>query len=243
MSLAIIAGLYACFALSPGKPVLAAPRAAAVVLEQEQPAGSGQTPAQTQPAQEPAKAGDEGSSAPPTAPQQQQTSSSPQTTNPQPAQSGQPQSVAPAQSKPKPASRKKTGSKISSKPATKKPAAKKAAVAATTGKPAAKNSVNGPAKVVVRDGGTADPEVELAPTVPKQQANAALQNTNRLLDATEANLKQLSSRQLSATQQDMVKQIRAYMQQARAAADADDVQQAETLAGKARMLSDELVKQ
>jgi predicted lipid-binding transport protein (Tim44 family) len=233
MSLAVIAGLCACFAVSSGRPVLAMMRASAIVLEQEQPGDAGQSPAQAQPEQEPAKPASETKPEPKANPPEQPKA--------QPGAESQPglepPVAPPALPKPKqaPASSKKPGSKSASKAAAKKSSTRKHA----TGKPAA----SGTPKVVVPDGGATDPDVEFSPTVSKQQADAALQNTNRLLDATDANLKRLSTRQLSDAQQDMVKQIRAYMQQAKTAAGDGDVQQATNLATKARMLSDELLKQ
>ena len=59
---------------------------------------------------------------------------------------------------------------------------------------------------------------------------------------TDTNLKQLSTRQLTVTQQDSVSQIRKYMEQAKTAEAAGDVQRAQNLASKALMLSDDLVK-
>jgi hypothetical protein len=99
-----------------------------------------------------------------------------------------------------------------------------------------------PEKKVVKNGGTADPAVQLAPGVSNEQASRQRQSTTQLLATTDTNLKQLASRQLSVTQQDSVSQIRKYMEQAKAAEDAGDVQRAQNLASKALMLSDDLVK-
>jgi hypothetical protein len=99
-----------------------------------------------------------------------------------------------------------------------------------------------PEKKVVKNGGTADPAVQLAPGVSNEQASRQRQSTTQLLATTDTNLKQLASRQLSETQQDSVSQIRKYMEQAKAAEDAGDVQRAQNLASKALMLSDDLVK-
>jgi hypothetical protein len=63
-----------------------------------------------------------------------------------------------------------------------------------------------------------------------------------LLATTDANLKKISARQLGSTQQDSVSQIRKYMEQAKAAEEAGDVQRAHNLASKALLLSDDLVK-
>ena len=63
-----------------------------------------------------------------------------------------------------------------------------------------------------------------------------------MLDATEANLKRLAGKQLTANQQDMVSQTRQFMQQSKAAVEAGDLERARTLAWKAQVLSEELVK-
>lgn len=99
-----------------------------------------------------------------------------------------------------------------------------------------------PEKKVVRNGGTTDPVVQLAPGMSAEQASSQLQSTTQLLSTTDANLKQISSRQLGQTQQDSVSQIRKYMEQAKAAEAAGDMQRAHNLASKALLLSDDLVK-
>lgn len=99
-----------------------------------------------------------------------------------------------------------------------------------------------PEKKVVRNGGTADPVVQLSPSVSPEQASSQRQNTTQLLAATDANLKQISSRQMTSGQQDSVSQIRMYMEQAKAAEQAGDVQRAYNLASKALLLSEDLVK-
>lgn len=99
----------------------------------------------------------------------------------------------------------------------------------------------GPTKTVVRNGSTADPQVQLSTGVSREQASRQRRNTNQLLEKTEANLKNASVRQLDDGQQDMVKQIRAYMDQAKAAAGAGDLQRAHNLAVKAQLLSEELL--
>ncbi len=105
-----------------------------------------------------------------------------------------------------------------------------------------KKPASGPTKRVVRDGGTADPTVQLAPGVNQKQASSALQETNHLLDQTEANLKNLASRQLNANQQNVVSQIRQYVDQSRQAAGEGDPARAHNLAVKARLLSEDLLK-
>ncbi len=95
---------------------------------------------------------------------------------------------------------------------------------------------------MVRNGGTTDPAVQLAPGVSDEQASRERQSTSQLLSTTDTNLKQISARQLSASQQESVSQIRKYMEQAKEAEAAGDVQRAQNLASKALMLSDDLAK-
>ena len=64
----------------------------------------------------------------------------------------------------------------------------------------------------------------------------------QLLTATDANLKSLLGRTLTADQQATVAQARLFMGQARAALDAGDLTQGYNLASKANTLSEELVK-
>jgi len=97
-------------------------------------------------------------------------------------------------------------------------------------------------KKVVRNGSTVDPVIQLAPDVSQTQASSERQSTAQILATTDTNLKQISTRQLSGTQQDSVSQIRKYIQQANAAQDAGDVQRAHNLASKALLLSDDLIK-
>lgn len=99
-----------------------------------------------------------------------------------------------------------------------------------------------PKKKVVRNGSTNDPTVQLSPGLSQQQASSQRKNTDQLLVSTEANLKKVAHRQLSASQQDTADQIRQYAQQARAAVAAGDVERGHNLAVKAHLLSEELVK-
>ena len=102
------------------------------------------------------------------------------------------------------------------------------------------SSGTGPTKTVVRNGSTPDPTVSISPDVSNQEASRQLDNTNRLLASADANLKQIANRQLSTAQEDTVKQIKVYMEQARTAAKNGEVQRAYTLANKANMLSADL---
>jgi hypothetical protein len=99
-----------------------------------------------------------------------------------------------------------------------------------------------PEKKVVRNGGTGDPVVQLAPGMSQEQASRQRQTTSQMLASTETNLKQISLRTPDAGQQDSVKQIRKYMEQAQTAEKAGDVERAKNLASKALLLSEELAK-
>jgi hypothetical protein len=97
-------------------------------------------------------------------------------------------------------------------------------------------------KVVVRNGGAKEGSAQLAPAMTKEQEQHNRENTTQLLATTDANLKIVSARQLTPTQQSMLEEIRTYMAQSKAATNAGDVARAHTLAYKAHLLSDELAK-
>jgi hypothetical protein len=63
-----------------------------------------------------------------------------------------------------------------------------------------------------------------------------------LLGSVENNLKQVSGRQLSTAQQEMVNQIQQFIQQSKTAVAAGDMERGHNLAMKAHLLSEELVK-
>jgi len=73
-----------------------------------------------------------------------------------------------------------------------------------------------------------------------QVASQELNSTNQLLASAGANLKQIANRQLDDAQQDTVRQIKSYMEQAKTAAANGEVQRAYTLANKANLLSADL---
>jgi hypothetical protein len=99
-----------------------------------------------------------------------------------------------------------------------------------------------PSKVIVQQGGTSDPGVALAGGTTGNQASPQRDAANQLLGSTEENLKKIAGRQLSSDQQDMVNQIRQFMEQSKAAVGDGDLDRARTLAWKAQVLSEELVK-
>jgi len=99
-----------------------------------------------------------------------------------------------------------------------------------------------PRKIVVRQGGASEPAALIAPDIPPAEATRARQSAERLLGATGDQLKQLAGRTLDAPQQETVAQIRNYMNGARSALQEGDVRRASTLAQKAHLLSEDLVK-
>lgn len=98
-----------------------------------------------------------------------------------------------------------------------------------------------PLKIVVRHGGATDSSIQLAGGTPGQDSQEQA-TANQMLQSTEENLKKLEARQLSATEQDTVTQIRQFVEQSKSALAASDPERARTLAWKAQTLSDDLVK-
>jgi hypothetical protein len=99
-----------------------------------------------------------------------------------------------------------------------------------------------PKKVIVRQGGISEPSVQLAGSASGDQKSHAQETANQMLESTKANLKKIAGHQLSTDQQDMVNQTRQFMEQSKAASEAGDLDRARTLAWKAQLLSEELVK-
>jgi len=97
-----------------------------------------------------------------------------------------------------------------------------------------------PTKIIVRHGGTSEPSIQLAPST--DQAAKQRDIVQQLLGATDANLKQVAGKQLNTTQQSTLGQIRDYEQQSRAAVSDGDLERARTLAWKAELLSEDLIK-
>jgi hypothetical protein len=96
-------------------------------------------------------------------------------------------------------------------------------------------------KKVVRNGGSAEPSIQLVGGGTAEQT-AQHRTIDQLTAATTENLKKLEGRQLDPTQQDMVSQIKQFMDQSKTAVAAGDLERGNNLATKARLLSDELVK-
>ena len=223
MYLAAILGF--CALTTPSAGVVASPAKISLLAQDSQPQADAppsgapqetpQNPTPAGSAQEPSQPSGETKSEPPPSP-----------ATPAPEATPQNQKSPPEASAKTPESKAKTTAK--------KRRRRKHTTAATPG--------TAPEKKVVRNGGTTDPVVQLAPGMSEEQASSQRQSTTQLLSKADANLKQISSRQLGPSQQDSVGQIRKYMEQAKAAEGAGDVQRAHNLASKALLLSDDLVK-
>jgi hypothetical protein len=67
-------------------------------------------------------------------------------------------------------------------------------------------------------------------------------STDELSVATQENLSKVEGRQLNPSQQEMVTQIKQFMEQSKTASASGDLDRAHSLALKAHLLSEELVK-
>jgi hypothetical protein len=97
-----------------------------------------------------------------------------------------------------------------------------------------------PKTTVIRNGGSREIRLQLIPTTTPEQAAQQRWQTKNLLLVTDDNLKRISKLQLDANQQDMLEQVHNYIDQARSADQTGETQRAQTLASKARQLSDDL---
>jgi len=97
-------------------------------------------------------------------------------------------------------------------------------------------------RIIVREGGASEPAAQIAPDITPAEATQERHNAEQLLSATGNQLKQLAGRTLNAQQQETVGQIRNYMNGAHSALQEGDVRRASTLAQKAHLLAEDLVK-
>ena len=98
-----------------------------------------------------------------------------------------------------------------------------------------------PAKVVVRQGGITEQSIQLAGGTGGNEASYKRDAARGMLAATEENLKKMDGQQLTTAQQDSASQIRQFVKQSKSAMAAGDLERAQTLAWKAKLLSDDLV--
>src|SRR5205807_7204761 len=99
-----------------------------------------------------------------------------------------------------------------------------------------------PAKIVIHDGSTTEPAIQLVGGAGGSQAAGQRSTTDQLVGSTEENLKKIAGRQLDSNQQEMLKQVEQFLDQSKAAVAAGDIERGHNLAMKAHLLSDELAK-
>ena len=97
-----------------------------------------------------------------------------------------------------------------------------------------------PEKTIVRQGGIAEQSIQLAGGSAGDQAQKR-DAANQMIAATEQNLYKLTGRQLSNAERDSVIQIRQFVEQSRTALTAGNLERAQTLAWKAKLLSEDLL--
>lgn len=97
-------------------------------------------------------------------------------------------------------------------------------------------------RVVVREGGAKAPADQIAPGMNPDEAARQRKNAEQLLIATDDQLMQLSTRTLDELQQETVGQIRDYEAGARLALKESDLRRASTLAEKAHLLAEDLLR-
>jgi hypothetical protein len=99
-----------------------------------------------------------------------------------------------------------------------------------------------PRKIVIRRGGVTEPVTQIIPGMTLDESNRLRQEAKDLLTTADSDLKKLASRNLNLNQQETVSQIHHYMDIARSALGDGDIERAHTVARKAQLLSDDLVK-
>ena len=178
------------------------------------------------------------------APRCQQDADKPQAQQPETTPQGEP---APAQEPEQSAPAKPDAGSVppapqaAPPPTTPEPAPNTSAPASQSRK--GKKKSRRPAKVIVREGGTSEPSSQLAPGMSNEQAEHSRQSTDKLLFASQENLKRASARTLSTSEQATVEQIKVFIEQANAALKAGDFRRGHNLATKAHALSEDLLKQ
>jgi hypothetical protein len=97
-------------------------------------------------------------------------------------------------------------------------------------------------KTVVPEGGAKEPPAQIAPGLAPEEAERDRHEAEQWLAATDGQLKELSNRHLSEPRQEVIAQVRNYQLGARSALKENDLRRAHTLALKAHLLADDMVK-
>ena len=96
--------------------------------------------------------------------------------------------------------------------------------------------------MVVKNGGSSEPTVELKANTTAEQASYERYTTEQLTAGTEENLKKIAGLELTADQQQTLNQVKEFMEKSKAAIAEGDLERGHNLALKAHLLSDELAK-
>jgi iron uptake system EfeUOB component EfeO/EfeM len=96
-----------------------------------------------------------------------------------------------------------------------------------------------PAKVVVRNGGSNEPTVALKGSSSELQQRS---DTEQMNAGTEDNLRKIAEKSVDSSRQEIAGQVKEFVAQSKAAIADGDLERASSLAKKARLLSDELLK-
>jgi hypothetical protein len=212
-------------------PVRMTPLAGVVLQAQEPPSQtSANNPSQSPARQDAPAQGQEPNQGSPQ-PDQAQPSEAPQPASPSTREE---QKATPPGQQTKPAARTTA--------ARKKPAAKSKTTHTAHKNSSTSSTPENANKKVVKNGSAVEPSVQLAPSMSAQEASSQRQGTSELLASTDENLKKISAKPLPSGQQDMVQQIRKFMQLSKEASDAGDLDRAHNLALKASLLAEELAK-
>jgi hypothetical protein len=168
-----------------------------------------------------------------------QPTATPATAEAQPAEQAQPTAT--------PAEQPKTGEKTAEKSKTqhgRNAAGKKPTVPAGGDKPGTEVARNSSKKIVPAEKAEPTPPAigQISPGPTQADAAHSQTSTDQLLQGAEANLNGIT-RPLSKDEEAMRAQSREFIKQSRAAITENDLARAHTLAVKAHLLSDELVKQ
>ncbi|HXA86912.1 MAG TPA: hypothetical protein VNZ47_17640 [Candidatus Dormibacteraeota bacterium] len=175
-------------------------------------------------------------------PQQQPPTAAPQPT-PEPAAQAADQPLVPAAApSPTPVEEPKTAE--TTKPKRGRHANNKPAAPAGGNKPGTEVARNIPGKKIIpaEPSPTPPPSGQISPGPSPADSTHSQISTDQLLQGAEANLNGIT-RQLSRDEEAMRAQSREFIKQSRAAITENDLARAHTLAVKARLLSDELVRQ
>ena len=97
-----------------------------------------------------------------------------------------------------------------------------------------------PEKTIVRQGGVTEQSIQLAGGSAGDQAQKR-DAASQMITATERNLNRLTGRQLTNAERESVIQIRQFVEQSRTALTAGNLERAQTLAWKAKLLSEDLI--